>query len=79
MSITRSDEGAENGISKMGVGLGPREGSDRGRTSDWMGGDWTGGIEWGVGLEGSDWGSDWGVGLEGSDWGGQTGGVRLGG
>ena len=55
MSITRSDEGAENGISKMGVGLGPREGSDKGQTRDRMegiklrGSDWRGrigGLEW---------------------------------
>ena len=37
MSITRSDEGVDKGISKMGVGLGPREGSDRGRTRNRMG------------------------------------------
>ena len=36
MSITRSDEGADKGISKMEVGLGPREGLDGDQTRDWM-------------------------------------------
>ena len=48
MSITRSDEGVEKGISEMGVGLEPREGSDGGQTRDQME-DRTGGI----GLGGS--------------------------
>ena len=78
MSITKSDEGADKGISKMGVGLGPREGSNEGRTRDRMGG-----IERKVGQGGSDEGSDWrdwtgGFGQEGRT-GGWTGGIGLGG
>ena len=83
MSITRLDEGAEKGISEMGVGLQPRKGSDGGQTKDRMGG---------IGLRGSngrsnregrmrgrtEGGRTRGVGLEGSDYGGQTRGVGLG-
>ena len=69
MNITRSDEGVDKGISEMGVRLGPREGLDKGRTRDRMGG---------IGLGGSDWrGWTGGVGLEGSEWGGRIGGVGL--
>ena len=65
-----SDKEADKGISGMGVGLGPREGSDGGRT-----GSWTGGVEEGVGLEGR----TRGIGLGGSHLGNRTRGIALGG
>ena len=48
MSITRLDEGAEKGISEMEIGLGPREGLDRGQTRDRMGGIKLGGSNGGM-------------------------------
>ena len=56
MSITRLDERAKKRISEMGVGLGPKEGSDGGRTRGRMGGSDLVGRTAGVGLGGLDWG-----------------------
>ena len=75
MSIIKSDKEVDKGICGMGVGLGPRKGSDGGRMRDW-----TRGSDWRGRMGGSDGGLDWRgwigrVGLGGLDWGDWTGGA----